>query len=1115
MEIAQREDIGGVILGGDLFREYTPATVEFISDFVRSLRYLDLEVILLVGNHDREIGTDKLTATFEGWDLLIHIVEKPAILGNLALLPAPDRAAFGATREAEGPKKRDAALSDALDASLKYLIQLTTSQKNSALIYHASLDAALFGGKKIASGMTWTVPATEVARWGMGIGFHIHSPEDYPAERFGTEIHTIGAPVPDTFGVSGETFRVGILEVGDHAPRFESVDLPRVVQRIEIDISRDGERIVIAAGEYFIPDISNPAEPLALCLSETCDISIGDRIILKINASLPEADLAMLPPEDDIRVGLEAEGLNVSGLILRRIPVNMVKSRLDEAAKGRGLSPGELLRKWADVSEYEDTKTLEIAASLLDGEEAFEDWNSAGLSGFEPLKTTVHNFRQYEDASIDWTDLSGRVAITGVNASGKSNIAKATIFGLYKRTPSSPGLDDELRRETSEGFVDVVFKAGGLRYNVRRVLERNSKGRVSCKSELFIMSEMLESDVRPVCENARDIDKKIAELVGGYDFVVSTFFASEAQIDALVQATPSEWRKHIISALSLETFEKFREISGRRARELSTRAGKNEAAAAELEELQGARHARLEELEDREVLAERRGLIEGEITGLETLRQEAIEKDAEDKAALAGIEEQLAEAQKTADKRLALEGNHKRAETALSALPALGEEPPEVEPLSLPDQRPARDVEVAKAKRESAGKAVDRMQLEGESLKRRIKDCEKTIERKEREYESIKKTQREKPKVPCQISLSEDALKCPAFISWTNGEAADALLGDIALAKDETRKLVDKLADIYTPLIEARDDFAAAELALQKAEGILEERGKQEREHLTAQKERNDWETAKYQREKAIDNLASAAAELKAAEKASGQIDALKKMKEAIDTTRLENKMASNKIEANISEKRNALRDIEMRIQTIESLISDIASLGERLEILRKDIRALRGEESGWVLLEKAFHSTGIPFLLLEEALPAIAEQTNRLLACTDLSVSINSVRENKDGAKKDDIEVRYLDPRGDFPLCVASGAQEKLLGIPLRFALAKVGGDFWGTPPRIFVQDEGFGAFHPDRYDQVRQIISRIAEEFGMFLYITHVTELTEDADIRFETQILGDNLSTLKRIV
>ena len=1134
LEAVRREYIEGIIFGGDIWREYNAETVKFMTTLIQDLLSEVRNVNLLVGNHDREIGLNKISATFEGWDRSIHIIDTPQIWGGIAYLPAPDRAAFGATRAQEGPRERDAALSLALEAALELLVsQAGAHIENTPLVYHATLDAALFGGVKIASGLTWTVPATEVSRFGMGLGFHIHSPEDYPAERFGTEIHTIGSPVPDTFGVSGDAFRVGILNTsGETSPVFRSVLVPRVLRRIEVDLRREGDRIVIGDTDIFIPDLRDPADTLAFWISEAWDIVEGDRVALKINASLPESDLALLPDPIEIRgsSAFEETGASLTEVIIRKIPTGLIKSRLDEAARGGRLSPEDLLRKWAEVSGYEGSKTIETAAWILQGDGEFEDWTSAGLSGFNPIRTRVENFRQYERAEIDWTSLSGRVSITGVNASGKSNIAKATVFGLYKRTPASPGLDDELRRGEKKGYVEVEFEAGGKRYLVRRVLERNTKGRVSCKSELFEIfgSDQMGDgptvyDQAPVCETGRDIDKKISELVGSYDYVVSTFFASEAQIDALTRATPAEMRRYVIEALSLDSFEAFRERAGKKGRGLDERSRKNEAALEEVASLLEKRREDLSNYPNAEDLELRKLILEAQIGEFERIKAENDEEAGRNKAILTGLEEKKKAAEEISAEREAAGSRYTAAESKIKGLSPLGDPPPDVSGLSLPDLASERaGVEKKREARDALRRSLDRIALEVTGNGRQIEEKKRSLDLTLDEIEKLKKEDDEGGQgIPCAgmrlegHSYLEMYQKCPAFEAWGNEDRIVALRDNAQARRGEIREL----EEVGKTLEMERSDKARG---LKEAEGIvldLEEALAKNEETLSgyveAGKARNEWETARILRQEAEAELEEAAGALKLCQVSEEAVEDLGgKIKTIRDVIGSGAKLASQVL-GKISDARADIARMEGDLQAIERTKEDISGLSGRSDTLENYISALRGEEKAWILLETAFHSTGIPFLLLEEALPAIAYETNRLLSSTDLSVSIRSVRENKDGAKRDDIEVRYLDPRGEFPLCVSSGAQEKLLGLCLRFALAKVGGDFWGTPPRVFIQDEGFGAFHPDRYDQVRDIIRLIAEEFDRFIYITHVIPLAEDADIRFQTRILDDTLSELRRVL
>jgi hypothetical protein len=102
---------------GDMFREFNAATAYFAANIIERM---DPLAWLLVGNHDREIGQDRIQALWAGRGPSVFSAPECFCLDGVwyAFLPAPDRAAFGVSRGAEGKRARDAALSTALEAAL-------------------------------------------------------------------------------------------------------------------------------------------------------------------------------------------------------------------------------------------------------------------------------------------------------------------------------------------------------------------------------------------------------------------------------------------------------------------------------------------------------------------------------------------------------------------------------------------------------------------------------------------------------------------------------------------------------------------------------------------------------------------------------------------------------------------------------------------------------------------------------------------------------------------------------------------------------------------------------------------------------------------------------------
>lgn len=199
-----------------------------------------------------------------------------------------------------------------------------------------------------------------------------------------------------------------------------------------------------------------------------------------------------------------------------------------------------------------------------------------------------------------------------------------------------------------------------------------------------------------------------------------------------------------------------------------------------------------------------------------------------------------------------------------------------------------------------------------------------------------------------------------------------------------------------------------------------------------------------------------------------------------------------------------ALQTAEQRLQTAEeartSATTALGAAKERLETAEKASQALEElnrrvtdlERRLTVLgvLRQACSRTGIPYLILEKALPLFETMANRYLDGTELQVRVTA--QGDEG-----IERMFLDDKGEHPMSEASGFGKSILGLVMRWALCNVAATFTGTKVRQFTQDEGFGAF--DQHNLInaqRMLREMVGSGVETFLVISHIPAVVESAD-------------------
>jgi DNA repair exonuclease SbcCD ATPase subunit len=1135
------------IYTGDLFRHFGPHEVEwarryFTEKLVSSTT--GWPPIVLAGNHDWRVDINELAAALgpvgglgprrptaptlvmAPWTTFLKGVE-------LAFLPAPNRDTLGAQLEAQGPRERDAEISKILEATLVDIEgNLDGPLKDAVLFFHATVDTTLFNGSLLGGGLTWTIDGGRLSRWGAAIGGHIHNTTNLGAEYrtpWGEQAQILytGTIIHDTHGQKAQRFRALEIEVySDKPPKVRSIPLPTVVVPIEAVWTVDGFRGPDDTEIY--PTLSYATAPaLVGFLSDRCGVKVGeDYVDLKLRARMPRADLDLLPSGGALKQGLvDLVGSSwIGGLKIKREEVATHKDVLEEAHDAGSMDLGELFDLWLESSGLQDHPNVEAARILLSTRSG--DWKVETNVGIKMLATRMVNFRQWQDITIHWEDLVGTTAVIGDNEAGKTNLVEGPLFAWYKKTPRTEGrlegLKYELNRDADKGLVEHVWDAGGRTYLVRRAMERAGNGEVSCKTELFEVTHgqipqgqvaQLSSDVTtgillPIASGA-DADKKIIEIVGGYDFVVSTFYGTATQINKLIDATPARWHEIFIEALSLGRFEIFRKDAAKEQRDAQKEAETAEVQAEQLAGLVTTTAEQAADMKDPVRLAD--DITEGQ--RLIEASEATIEAHQGDRERLvvvkAGIELQASHEARlvasigTADKEL------KRLEAAPAEDPGPPLAPVEGEPLL---ECCEKAVEKARADLSGARKHADILSRKRQGWTKDVEDKGKEVHQAQLkidalqiEIKKIKDFAGDPSELPCENC---GAPECEHEKLWDGCPGWDALARPgmiLQLDKEighhslKIAGLAEKIGDSQTEIETSREAMLEADGKIGTHETELEELEAERDKLRDRDKDLQVWELKRKAFLAYHDSVQAASVRLAELQEERAKVKGANTRRAGAQKMIGEVDVKIQAQQAETGRLRLAVKTLEAEIVKVDELHKRQAELIEQEHQASKRAEQLRAKAEVLGLIAQAFHASGIPFLLINRMVPAFQAEANRILATTHLSVSVKQSRPVGTGGDKkevDELRIYFTDNRGTFPLRLCSGEQRVAVGLPLRASLAKTGAEFWGNIPEIFVQDEGWGAFHGSKIAMGLEMIRRISKAFQSFVYITHKEEMAEAAD-------------------
>ncbi len=196
---------------------------------------------------------------------------------------------------------------------------------------------------------------------------------------------------------------------------------------------------------------------------------------------------------------------------------------------------------------------------------------------------------------------------------------------------------------------------------------------------------------------------------------------------------------------------------------------------------------------------------------------------------------------------------------------------------------------------------------------------------------------------------------------------------------------------------------------------------------------------------------------------------------------------------------------VQQEIGSREKALELCASL--RLERVDKQKRCIGAQREKEVheQLAKAFGKKGVQALIIENAIPELQEEANRLLERLtdgDMRMFFETLKDSK--AKKDSpietLEIKVEDSSGPRPLEMYSGGESFRAAFALRIALSKLLARRAGARLQTLIIDEGFGTQDGKGREKLVDALNAIAGDFERIIVISHIDELKDAFSTRIE---------------
>jgi exonuclease SbcC len=161
--------------------------------------------------------------------------------------------------------------------------------------------------------------------------------------------------------------------------------------------------------------------------------------------------------------------------------------------------------------------------------------------------------------------------------------------------------------------------------------------------------------------------------------------------------------------------------------------------------------------------------------------------------------------------------------------------------------------------------------------------------------------------------------------------------------------------------------------------------------------------------------------------------------------------------------------------------------------------RTLYGE------LVQMFGKNGIQAIIIENAIPELEEEANRILTRISdnaMHLTLETQRDTRSGNVAETLDIKISDTLGTRNYEMFSGGEAFRINFALRIALSMLLARRAGARLRTLVIDEGFGTQDSQGLERLVEVIKAIRDDFAKIIVITHLRELKNAFDTHIEVK-------------
>jgi exonuclease SbcC len=188
----------------------------------------------------------------------------------------------------------------------------------------------------------------------------------------------------------------------------------------------------------------------------------------------------------------------------------------------------------------------------------------------------------------------------------------------------------------------------------------------------------------------------------------------------------------------------------------------------------------------------------------------------------------------------------------------------------------------------------------------------------------------------------------------------------------------------------------------------------------------------------------------------------------------------------------------------------------ERAQSRLKELALLKEEVEDYAYLAEVFGKKGIQAVIIENAIPEIENEANRILTrLTDnkMHVALITQAKNKSGSISETLDLVIGDEVGTRSYELYSGGEAFKVNFSLRIALSRLLARRSGAKLETLIIDEGFGSQDDASRDRLVKAIRLVQADFSRVLVITHIADVREMFPVQIQV-VKNNGVSSLKLV-